>query len=289
MYEIGYELVWISMKKYEMNFLVGNYELNSSTNLGSGIDMNWCIKWFYEFLARNSELILFHTISVLYLIWKYEKVWKINLLRPHPNKSILYWSFLLRFRVACCLVLEIPAWEALILSLSDTVRGLGINRDSDSSMNSYLFMLIQLLYELDYEMNMQTTKKYELNFLVGNYYELNSSTNLGSGIDMNWCMKWFYEFLARNSELILFHTFSYFFSFVHCMKKVWKSIKKYENLWRPHPNKSIIYRSFLLRFRVACCLVLEIAAWEALILSLSDTVRGLGIPRPLFHIHIFTS
>ena len=68
-----------------------------------------------------------------------------------------------------------------------------------------------------------------MNFLVGNY-ELNSSANLGSGIDMNWCMKWFYEFFARNSELILFHTFSYsgFFSFIHCMKKyekVWKSMK----------------------------------------------------------------
>jgi hypothetical protein len=27
-------------KKYEMNCLVGNYELDSCTNLGSGIDMN---------------------------------------------------------------------------------------------------------------------------------------------------------------------------------------------------------------------------------------------------------
>ena len=104
MYEIGYELVWKSMKKYELNFLVENYELNSSTNLSSGIDMNWCMKWFYEFLARNSELLLFHTFSYffsLYIVWKsmkkYEKVWKVNLWRPHSNKSIIYWSFLLRF------------------------------------------------------------------------------------------------------------------------------------------------------------------------------------------------
>ncbi len=49
MYEKNYETVKVwkrimktvkSVEKYEMNFLVGNYELNSCTNLGSGIDMN---------------------------------------------------------------------------------------------------------------------------------------------------------------------------------------------------------------------------------------------------------
>ncbi len=38
------EIVWKGMKKYEIIFLVGNYELNFCTNLGLGIDMKWCVK-----------------------------------------------------------------------------------------------------------------------------------------------------------------------------------------------------------------------------------------------------
>jgi hypothetical protein len=89
-----------------------------------------------------------------------------------------------------------------------------------------------------YEKVWKSIKKYEMKFMVEDY-ELNSCTNLGSGIDMNWCMKWFYEFFARNSELKRFHTFSCFFSFYKEYEKVRKSMKKYEKVWKNMKNKSL--------------------------------------------------
>ncbi len=113
MYELIYEIVKTSMKKYELIFLVGNYEFSSCTNLCSGIDMNWYMKWFYvcsKFRAYTFSYLFIHFFSSIHKMKKYEKyenVWNINLLRSHANKSIIYWSFLLRFQVACCLVIEI--------------------------------------------------------------------------------------------------------------------------------------------------------------------------------------
>ena len=127
-----YEEVWKSMKwicwSETMNWTLARIWVRGSIWIDVWNDsMNFLLE-----IRSSYFFILFHTFSVLYIVWKcmrmYEKVWKQDLLRPPPNKSIIYWSFLLRFREACCLVLEIAEWEALILSLSDTVRGVGIPR-----------------------------------------------------------------------------------------------------------------------------------------------------------------